>query len=99
MLFRSQPLFNWRDGGGPGARDYERGGLFFTYVANRVGYEAIGEMLRDEVKKGAAGLDSVLAQHGSSLSDIILDFHTANFLNDQTEDVRFGYNEDRKSVV
>ena len=93
----SQPLFNWRTGGGPGARDYERGGLFFTYVANRVGYEAIGQMLRDEVKKGAAGLDSVLALHGSSLSDIILDFHTANFLNDQTEDVRFGYNEPERS--
>ncbi len=93
----SQPLFNWRTGGGPGARDYERGGLFFTYVANRVGHEAIGEMLRDEVKKGAAGLDSVLAVHGSSLSDVILDFHTANFLNDQTEDVRFGYNEPERS--
>ena len=93
----SQPLFNWREGGGPGARDYERSGLFFTYMANRVGYEAIGEMLRDEVKKGAAGLDSVLALHGSSLSDIILDFHTANFLNDQTEDVRFGYNEPERS--
>jgi hypothetical protein len=93
----SQPLFNWRTGGGPGARDYERGGLFFTYVANRVGHEAIGEMLRDEIKKGATGLDSVLAQHGSSLSDVILDFHTANFLNDQTEDVRFGYNEPERS--
>ena len=93
----SQPLFNWRTEGGPGARDYERGGLFFTYVANRVGHEAIGEMLRDEIKKGATGLDSVLAQHGSSLSDVILDFHTANFLNDQTEDVRFGYNEPERS--
>ena len=93
----SQPLFNWRDGGGPGARDYQRAGLFFTYMANRVGHEAIGEMLRDEVRKGAAGLDSVLALHGSSLSDILLNFHTANFLNDQTEDVRFGYNEPERS--
>ena len=66
-------------------------------MANRVGHEAIGEMLRDEIKKGATGLDSVLAQHGSSLSDVILDFHTANFLNDQTEDVRFGYNEPERS--
>ena len=96
----SLPLFSWRtnpSNGGPGARDYERGGLFFTYIAEQQGHEIVGEMMRDTEKKGAVGLDSVLALRGSSLSDTILDFHTANHVNDKSVDPRFGYNEPERS--
>lgn len=90
-------LFNWRDGGGPSQQDYERGGLFFTYIASQVGPAAIGEMMRGLNKKGGAGIDSVLALHNSSLSVILLDFHTANFFNDTSLDARFGYSEPERS--
>lgn len=95
----SLPLFSWRTSpnGGPGARDYERGGLFFTYIAEQFGPDVVGEMMRDTEKKGAIGLDSVLATRGSTLSDVMLDFHTANHVNDKSVDSRFGYNEPERS--
>ena len=52
------PLFSWRtnpSNGGPGARDYERGGLFFTYIAEQQGHEIVGEMMRDTEKKVPLG--------------------------------------------
>lgn len=95
----SLPLFTWRqDQGSVGARDYERGGLFFTYIGEQFGAEVVGQMMRDTQKKGAAGMDSVLAMHGSSLSDIILDYHTANRVNDRSLDSRFGYNDPERSA-
>lgn len=94
----SLPLFTWRpDQVSVGARGYERGGLFITYIGEQHGPNVVGQMLRDTQKKGAAGMDSVLALHGSSLSDVILDYHTANRLNDKSIDPRFGYNEPERS--
>jgi len=94
-----QPLFTWRTNpnGGPGARDYERGGLFFTYIAEQVGHQAVGDMLKDTEKKGASGIDSVLVNYGSTLSDMLMDYHTANYINDKSIDPRFGYNEPERS--
>lgn len=94
----SLPLFTWRsDQGSVGARGYERGGLFFTYIAEQHGPTVVGQMLRDTEKKGAPGMDSVLTMNGSSLSDVILDYHTANRVNDESIDPRFGYNEPERS--
>ena len=94
----SLPLFTWRsDQGSSGFRDYERGGLFFTYIGEQLGADVVGQMMKDTEKKGAAGMDSVLALHQNSLSDIILDYHTANYLNDQSVDSRFGYDEPERS--
>ena len=87
----NQNLFTWRDGGGPGSRDYERAALFVTYLGERVGTAAVGEMLQGVLKKGAAGIDSVLTTYGKNLSDVIRDFHTANFFNDRSIDPRFGF--------
>jgi hypothetical protein len=93
----SLPLFTWRtDQGSVGARGYERGGLFFTYIAEQMGPDVVGEMMRME-KKGATGIDSVLALQGSSLLEVILDYHTANRINDRSVDSRFGYNEPERS--
>ena len=94
----SLPLFTWRqDQGSIGAMDYERGGLFFTYIGEQFGANVVGQMMRDTEKKGAAGMDSVLALHASSLSDVVLDYHTANRVNDKSVDPRFGFNEAERS--
>ncbi len=86
------PLFEWRDGGGPNVRDYQRGGLFFTYVATRIGPLATGSMVRTPTdRKGSVGLDDVLTAEGLSLAEIIADFHLANYLNDVNLDARYGY--------
>ncbi len=93
----SLPLFTWRsDQGSVGARGYERGGLFFTYIGEQMGPETVGKMMRME-KKGATGIDSILALDGSSLLEVILDYHTANRVNDRSIDPRFGYREPERS--
>lgn len=93
----SLPLFTWRtDQGSVGARGYERGGLFFTYIGEQLGPQTVGEMMRMEMK-GAAGIDSILALQGSSLLEVILDYHTANRINDRSIDPRFGYLEPERS--
>ena len=94
----SLPLFTWRaDQGSVGARGYERGGLFFTYMGEQLGPDVVGEMMRME-KKGASGIDSVLALQGSSLMEVILDYHTANRINDRSVNSRFGYSEPERSA-
>ncbi len=92
-------LFEWRDGGGPGAMDYQRAGLFITYLANRVGSSGVAEMMTGLNEKGAEGLDSVLVTHGDDLGSAITDFHTANLLNDRSVDSRFGYAESGRSSI
>jgi len=88
------PLFSWRtspSNGGPNARDYQRGGLFFTYMADRIGPAGVGRMLQEVDRKGGNGLDSLLRLENRSLEEIITDFHSANFLNDLTIAPEFGY--------
>ncbi|PIQ63691.1 MAG: hypothetical protein COV99_01270 [Bacteroidetes bacterium CG12_big_fil_rev_8_21_14_0_65_60_17] len=92
-------LFEWRDGGGPGAMDYQRAGLFITYLANRVGSMGVAQMLTGETLKGAKGIDSVLVMHGDDLGSAITDFHTANLYNDRSFDDRFGYIEGGRSSI
>ena len=93
----SQNLFTWRTSGGPSARDYERAGLFITYLGSRVGTMAVGEMLRS-TKKGAGGIDSLLQESGQNLADVVRDFHTANFFNDRSLDPLYGYVELERSA-
>lgn len=92
-------LFEWRDGGGPGAMDYQRAGLFITYLSNRVGSSGIAEMLSGLDQKGAAGVDSVLVMHGDDLGAAITDFHTANLMNSRSVDTRFGYAEPERASI
>ena len=89
-------LFDWNNANTE--PDYQRSGLFFTYIAEQSSPNVIGEMLRDSEKKGALGIDSVLVNNGSSISDMILNFHTANFVNDKSVDPRFGYDEPERST-
>lgn len=90
----TQRLFHWEAPPNPSdEQDYQRAGMFFNYVGERVAPQAVGDIMKDRDKKGEAGIDSVLALYGTSLSEVILDFHTANYLNDRSLDPRFGYRE------
>ena len=96
----SQRLFHWEAAPNPSdERDYQRAGMFFNYIGERVTPQAVGDIMKGRVKKGEAGIDSVLALYGTSISDVILDFHTANYLNDRSLDPRFGYREPEHSSL
>jgi len=79
--------------------DYERAGLFTTYIADRIGPEATGSIVRavkqsefgESYAVGADGYDVVLSAEGTSLSEIIPKFHVANFVNDTSIDLQYGY--------
>lgn len=95
-------LFTWRTdpNGGPATRDYQRGGLFFTYVADRTSPQTVGRMLQARSLKGARGIDSVLVQRDqSSLGDMVLGFHTANRFNDTSIREDFGYAAEQRSSM
>ena len=90
-------LFDWRDGDLV-LNDYERAGLFTTYLAQRLGAAEMGRLVqaadsRQRPVKGSAGYETILQNHAPSLqlADVLLDFHTANFLNDRTGDENHGY--------
>lgn len=95
----TRTLFDWRDGGGPGAVDYERAGLFVTYIANRVGPEGVAAMLTGRNLKGARGIDSVMTERGSSLTELLQDYHTAILYNDITIDPAYGFQEPQRSSI
>ncbi|MFT4605769.1 MAG: hypothetical protein ACI9W4_002513 [Rhodothermales bacterium] len=84
-------LFSWRGvDDGNGGRDYDRGRLFFSYLSERIGPHSTGAMLRND-RKGAPGIDSLLVKDGLSLGEVILDFHTANWVFDTGVAAKFGY--------
>ncbi|MDX1547292.1 MAG: T9SS type A sorting domain-containing protein [Rhodothermales bacterium] len=70
--------------------DYQRAGLWTTYLAERIGPEAVGSITR-EPDGGITGYNTVLQPLGFSFTDLLLDFHTANLLNDPAVDARYGY--------
>lgn len=88
----SQPLFTWR-GADPISTlvlDYQRAGLFITYIAEQFSPEIAGSITQQSIA-GAEGLANALVPTGTSLADVITDFHTANLFNDRNLDTRFGY--------
>ncbi len=88
------PLLEWDTS--ENVYDYERSGLFTTYIADRIGPEATGSIVRAEkdgfFANGADGYEVVLQEHGTSLTEVIAGFHTANFVNDAGIDPQYGYN-------
>lgn len=88
----SQPLFTWR-GSEPISTlvlDYQRAGLFITYIAEQFSPEVAGSITQQAIA-GAEGLSQALQHAGASLPDVISDFHTANLFNDRNLEPRFGY--------
>lgn len=72
--------------------DVQRAALFTTYLAEQLGRDAAVSLVR-EPTTGADGYRAVLQAQGAprTLEDLVLDFHTANYVNDPVLDPRFGY--------
>ncbi|MDA0379138.1 MAG: hypothetical protein O2899_06565 [Bacteroidetes bacterium] len=88
----SLPLFTWESPPNTAdTKDYERGNLFVSYIGQQLGPAVVGEIMSDPGPKSVGGLNAVLSRHGSSLGDVLVDFHTANLLNDRSIDPAFGY--------
>ncbi len=100
-----RPLLSWRRDSGTAAtiRDYERSGLFTTYIADRIGAEPTGSIVRAKCPPGAAfcpigswlngadAYDQVLGEHGFTLARVVADFHAANFINDAGVGEQYAY--------
>ncbi len=77
--------------------DYQRSGLFTTYLADRIGWEATGGIVAAKRPGstanafGAEGYEVVLDEQGLSLEEVVADFHAANYINDASLDSRYGY--------
>lgn len=85
--------------------DYERAGLFTTYLAQRIGTVATGRLVQainpanGNPAGGAMGYEVALGASNLALRDVVADFHTANVLNDRTAGVDWGYERaDRQSL-
>lgn len=93
----STPLLDWNTD--EDVYDYERAGLFTTYIAQQIGPEATGSIVRakpaeaigDQYSIGDEGYRVVLEENGTTLGSVIGGFHTANFVNDQSVDPMYGY--------
>ncbi|MFT5142792.1 MAG: hypothetical protein ACI80V_000444 [Rhodothermales bacterium] len=90
-----KPLFSW-GAGSVITNDYARAELFFRYVGEQFSPETVASIAGNP-HKGAAGIDSVLQSAGSSLDRTVLDFHSANLVNDRRIGYGFGYNSDVQS--
>ncbi len=106
-------LFAWRRNQSTTVvnRDYQRAGLFTTYIADRIGREATGSIVRarcpsDDVScvegtyvTGEKGYAVVLAENELTFPEVLADFNAANIINDRSYGDRFGYSlEQRKHV-
>lgn len=82
------PLFSWRQD----ILDYQRASLFFGYLADRIGPEATGSIVRENAT-GWIAVKNVLTTipDAPTFNEITGDFHTANVINDQSLAPEFGY--------
>ncbi len=84
------PLFQWSEDNVNVLDDYERAGLFTTYLEHRIGWQAVGAITRDP-QRGFFAYQNALSSQGLNFYNVLLDFHTANFLNDYTVNPAYGY--------
>ena len=72
--------------------DVQRAALFTNYFAEQLGREAALALVQ-EPDIAAAGYRAVMEARNATrtLEDMVLDFHTANYVNDPALDPRFGY--------
>ncbi|MEX0747943.1 MAG: hypothetical protein WD275_08095 [Rhodothermales bacterium] len=95
-------LLDWREDAAS-LSDYQRAGLFTTYLAQRLGVEATGRIVR--ARSGSANLIGVDGYHlvaadaGLEFPDLVSDFHVANYLNDRILGDEFGYELQSRSLV
>ncbi|MXW63869.1 MAG: T9SS type A sorting domain-containing protein [Bacteroidetes bacterium SB0662_bin_6] len=98
-------LLTWRDRGTirQVENDYQRSGLFTTYIADRIGPEATGSIVQAKCPSGVNycpsgswlngvfGYDLILGENNLTTADIVADFHTTNFVNDAGVDAKYAY--------
>lgn len=102
-----QQLMSWRTNVPTSVvdKDYQRAGLFTTYIENRIGRQLTGSIVQatyagsGAYAPGADGYDIVLTDKGLSIEGIIADFHAANFINNQVLGEEFGYARPQRESV
>ncbi|MFT5142793.1 MAG: hypothetical protein ACI80V_000445 [Rhodothermales bacterium] len=86
-------LFSWRSSDNADfVRDYQRAQLFFIYLADQVGPQVTASLVQMEGRAGP-GIDAVLVHEGLQLSDVIPNFHTANWVFDTSVNPLYGYSQ------
>ncbi|HEX7070190.1 MAG TPA: T9SS type A sorting domain-containing protein, partial [Rhodothermales bacterium] len=78
---RNISLFSWRNESADVLKDYQRASLFTTYLAERLGPALAGNITK-RGETGSTGYRAIIEAQGMTLEDLIVDFHTANLLND-----------------
>jgi hypothetical protein len=92
----SRNLLDWRESspyGGPNSEDYQRGGLFHHYLAERLSIPIVGSIARS-TGVGVSNYTKMLTDLGldaSLLRDLVQGFHVANLINDPTLSPSYGY--------
>ncbi|ARA93673.1 hypothetical protein AWN76_011195 [Rhodothermaceae bacterium RA] len=76
-------LFRWSSDGSEVLDDYQRAGLFTTYLAERIGRAATGGITQDPAN-GMTGYRNALVDAGAgvTIEEVLSDFHVANLVND-----------------
>jgi hypothetical protein len=90
------PLFFWDNA----PFDFQRVGLFTTYLSDQLGLPTIRAIVH-RMEHGVEGYTAAFDSMGVSrtFADLVLDFHTANYLNRTDLDTRFGYTMPRRQSV
>lgn len=92
----SRALLDFRESnpyGGPDGQDYQRGGLFHHYLAERLTTPMIGAIARN-TGVGVGNYTKMLTDNGldaSLLRDLVQGFHVANLINDPALSPSYGY--------
>ena len=91
----SRSMLDWRSSpyGGDESEDYQRGGLFHHYLAERLSTTIVGAISSGS-GSGVGNYTKMLTDNGldvSLLRDLVQGFHVANLINDQTLSPAFGY--------
>lgn len=85
------PLFRWSVGlTARVLEDYQRAGLLTAYIAEQIGAEATGSITRTP-QRGFDAYASVLGDFGLDVETVVVNFHTANLLNDVETFTGLGY--------
>lgn len=79
----NQDLFTWRSSSADVLFDYARAGLFHTYLADRIGSTRVGN-LSSIGTSGLPAYNSVISGTGLTFTQLLVDFHVANWVNDSS---------------
>lgn len=89
-------LYLWRSNSESVLLDYQRASLLHSYINERIGPDFTGSITRSPSSLNNA-YAFALNPAGVDLSEVLMDFHIANVVNDTSiEDGRFGYEDIRR---